>query len=94
MKRKLIKFILMVVCVIALLPHSVHAEGGSSPILPTVSHGNVIKTMNLADYTSGITTNATLQVYEDGYTVVKSNSTVEQSQKIDNVWVINAMILL
>lgn len=91
MKRKLIKFILMVVCVIALLPHSVHAEGGSSPILPVASHGNVIKTMNLADYTSGITTNATLQVYEDGYTVVKSNSTVEQSQKIDNVWVINAI---
>lgn len=91
MKNKLIKFMLMVVCVIALLPHSVHAEGGSSPILPTVSHGNVIKTMNLADYTSGITTNATLQVYEDGYTVVKSNSTVEQSQKIDNVWVINAI---
>ena len=81
----------MVVCVIALLPHSVHAEGGSSPILPVASHGNVIKTMNLADYTSGITTNATLQVYEDGYTVVKSNSTVEQSQKIDNVWVINAI---
>lgn len=91
MKNKLIKFILMVVCVIALLPHSVHAEGGSSPILPVASHGNVIKTMNLADYTSGITTNATLQVYEDGYTVVKSNSTVEQSQKIDNVWVINAI---
>ena len=81
----------MVVCVIALLPHSVHAEDGSSPILPVTSHGNVIKTMNLADYTSGITTNATLQVYEDGYTVVKSNSTVEQSQKIDNVWVINAI---
>ena len=91
MKNKLVKFILMVVCVITLLPHSVHAEGGSSPILPTVSHGNVIKTMNLADYTSGITTNATLQIYEDGYTVVKSNSTVEQSQKIDNVWVINAI---
>lgn len=91
MKNKLIKFILMVVCVIALLPHSVHAEGGSSPILPVASHGNVIKTMNLADYTSGITTNATLQIYEDGYTVVKSNSTVEQSQKIDNVWVINAI---
>ena len=91
MKNKLVKFILMVVCVIALLPHSVHAEGGSSPILPVASHGNVIKTMNLADYTSGITTNATLQVYEDGYTVVKSNSTVEQSQKIDNVWVINAI---
>lgn len=91
MKRKLIKFILMVVCVIALLPHSVHAEGGSSPILPVASHGNVIKTMNLADYTSGITTDATLQIYEDGYTVVKSNSTVEQSQKIDNVWVINAI---
>ena len=81
----------MVVCVIALLPHSVHAEGGSSPVLPVASHGNVIKTMNLADYTSGITTDATLQVYEDGYTVVKSNSTVEQSQKIDNVWVINAI---
>lgn len=81
----------MVVCVIALLPHSVHAEGGSSPILPTVSHGNVIKTMNLADYTSGITTNATLQIYEDGYTVVKSNSSVPQAQKIDNVWVINAI---
>lgn len=81
----------MVVCVIALLPHSVHAEGGSSPVLPVASHGNVIKTMNLADYTSGITTNATLQIYEDGYTVVKSNSTVEQSQKIDNVWVINAI---
>lgn len=91
MKNKILKFILMVVCVIALLPHSVHAEGGSSPILPVASHGNVIKTMNLADYTSGITTNATLQVYEDGYTVVKSNSTVEQSQKIDNVWVINAI---
>lgn len=91
MKNKILKFILMIVCVIALLPHSVHAEGGSSPILPTASHGNVIKTMNLADYTSGITTNATLQVYEDGYTVVKSNSTVEQSQKIDNVWVINAI---
>lgn len=91
MKNKLIKFILMVVCVIALLPHSVHAEGGSSPVLPVASHGNVIKTMNLADYTSGITTDATLQVYEDGYTVVKSNSTVEQSQKIDNVWVINAI---
>ena len=91
MRNKILKFILMIVCVIALLPHSVHAEGGSSPILPTVSHGNVIKTMNLADYTSGITTNATLQIYEDGYTVVKSNSTVEQSQKIDNVWVINAI---
>lgn len=91
MKNKLIKFILMVVCVIALLPHSVHAEGGSSPILPVVSHGNVIKTMNLADYTSGITTNATLQIYEDGYTVVKSNSTVPQTQKINNVWVINAI---
>ena len=81
----------MVVCVIALLPHSVHAEGGSSPILPVASHGNVIKTMNLADYTSGITTDATLQIYEDGYTVVKSNSTVPQSQKIDNVWVVNAI---
>lgn len=91
MKNKLVKFILMVVCVIALLPHSVHAEGGSSPILPVASHGNVIKTMNLADYTSGITTNATLQVYEDGYTVVKSNSTVPQAQKINNVWVINAI---
>ena len=91
MRNKILKFILMIVCVIALLPHSVHAEGGSSPILPTVSHGNVIKTMNLADYTSGITTNATLQVYEDGYTVVKSNSTVPQSQKINNVWVINAI---
>lgn len=81
----------MVVCVIALLPHSVHAEGGSSPILPVASHGNVIKTMNLADYTSGITTDATLQIYEDGYTVVKSNSTVPQAQKIDNVWVVNAI---
>lgn len=91
MKNKLIKFILMVVCVIALLPHSVHAEGGSSPILPVASHGNVIKTMNLADYTSGITTDATLQIYEDGYTVVKSNSTVPQAQKIDNVWVVNAI---
>ena len=91
MRKKLIKFILMVVCVIALLPHSVHAEGGSSPILPVASHGNVIKTMNLADYTSGITTDATLQIYEDGYTVVKSNSTVPQAQKIDNVWVVNAI---
>lgn len=91
MKNKLIKFILMVVCVITLLPHSVHAEGGSSPILPVASHGNVIKTMNLADYTTGITTDATLQIYEDGYTVVKSNSTVPQTQKIDNLWVINAI---
>lgn len=91
MKNKILKFMLMVVCIIALLPHSVHAEGGSSPILPVASHGNVIKTMNLADYTSGITTDATLQIYEDGYTVVKSNSTVPQAQKIDNVWVANAI---
>ena len=91
MKNKLIKFILMVVCVIALLPHSVHAEGGSSPILPVASHGNVIKKMNLSDYSNGTSTDATLEIYEDGYTVVKSNSTVPQAQKIDNVWVINAI---
>ena len=91
MKNKLIKFILMVVCVIALLPHSVHAEGGSSPILPVASHGNVIKKMNLSDYSGGTSTDATLEIYEDGYTVVKSNSTVPQTQKIDNVWVINAI---
>ena len=81
----------MVVCVIALLPHSVHAEGGSSPILPVASHGNVIKKMNLSDYSNGTSTDATLEIYEDGYTVVKSNSTVPQAQKIDNVWVINAI---
>ena len=81
----------MVVCVIALLPHSVHAEGGSSPILPVASHGNVIKKMNLSDYSGGTSTDATLDIYEDGYTVVKSNSTVEQSQKINNVWVIKAV---
>lgn len=91
MKNKLIKFILMVVCVIALLPHSVHAEGGSSPILPVASHGNVIKKMNLSDYSNGTSTDATLEIYEDGYTVVKSNSTVPQTQKINNVWVINAI---
>lgn len=91
MKNKLIKFILMVVCVIALLPHSVHAEGGSSPILPVASHGNVIKKMNLSDYSNGTSTDATLEIYEDGYTVVKSNSSVPQAQKIDNVWVINAI---
>lgn len=91
MKNKLIKFILMVVCVIALLPHSVHAEGGSSPILPVASHGNVIKKMNLSDYSNGTSTDATLDIYEDGYTVVKSNSTVPQTQKINNVWVINAI---
>ena len=91
MKNKLIKFILMVVCVIALLPHSVHAEGGSSPILPVASHGNVIKKMNLSDYSGGTSTDATLEIYEDGYTVVKSNSTVPQAQKIDNVWVVNAI---
>ena len=81
----------MVVCVIALLPHSVHAEGGSSPILPVASHGNVIKKMNLSDYSNGTSTDATLDIYEDGYTVVKSNSTVPQTQKINNVWVINAI---
>ena len=91
MKNKLIKFILMVVCVIALLPHSVHAEGGSSPILPVASHGNVIKKMNLSDFSNGTSTDATLEIYEDGYTVVKSNSTVPQAQKINNVWVINAI---
>lgn len=91
MKNKLIKFILMVVCVIALLPHSVHAEGGSSPILPVASHGNVIKKMNLSDYSNGTSTDATLEIYEDGYTIVKSNSTVPQAQKIDNVWVVNAI---
>lgn len=91
MKNKLIKFILMVVCVIALLPHSVHAEGGSSPILPVASHGNVIKKMNLSDFSNGTSTDATLEIYEDGYTVVKSNSTVPQAQKIDNVWVVNAI---
>lgn len=91
MKNKLIKFILMVVCVIALLPHSVHAEGGSSPILPAASHGNVIKKMNLSDYSGGTSTDATLEIYEDGYTVVKSNSTVPQAQKIDNTWVVNAI---
>ena len=81
----------MVVCVIALLPHSVHAEGGSSPILPVASHGNVIKKMNLSDFSNGTSTDATLEIYEDGYTVVKSNSTVPQAQKIDNVWVVNAI---
>ena len=91
MKNKLIKFILMVVCVIALLPHGVHAEGGSSPILPVASHGNVIKKMNLSNFSNGTSTDATLEIYEDGYTVVKSNSTVPQAQKIDNVWVINAI---
>ena len=91
MKNKILKFILMVVCVIALLPHSVHAEGGSSPILPVASHGNVIKKMNLSDYSGGTTTDATLEIYEDGYTVVKSNSTVPQAQKINNVWVVNAI---
>lgn len=91
MRNKILKFILMVVCVIALLPHSVHAEGGSSPILPVASHGNVIKKMNLSDYSGGTSTDATLEIYEDGYTVVKSNSTVPQAQKIDNVWVINAI---
>lgn len=91
MKNKILKFILMVVCVIALLPHSVHAEGGSSPILPVASHGNVIKKMNLSDYSGGTSTDATLEIYEDGYTVVKSNSTVEQSQKINNTWVIKAV---
>ena len=91
MKNKILKFILMVMCVIALLPHSVHAEGGSSPILPVASHGNVIKKMNLSDYSNGTSTDATLEIYEDGYTVVKSNSSVPQAQKIDNVWVINAI---
>ena len=91
MKNKILKFILMVVCVIALLPHSVHAEGGSSPILPVASHGNVIKKMNLSDYSGGTNTDATLEIYEDGYTVVKSNSTVPQAQKIDNTWVVNAI---
>lgn len=91
MKNKLIKFILMVVCVIALLPHSIHAEGGSSPILPVASHGNVIKKMNLSDFSNGTSTDATLEIYEDGYTVVKSNSTVPQTQKINNVWVVNAI---
>ena len=91
MKNKFIKFILMVVCVIALLPHSVHAEGGSSPILPVASHGNVIKKMNLSDYSNGTSTDATLEIYEDGYTIVRSNSTVPQAQKIDNVWVVNAI---
>lgn len=91
MRNKLIKFILMIVCVIALLPHGVHAEGGSSPILPVASHGNVIKKMNLSDYSGGTSTDATLEIYEDGYTVVKSNSTVPQAQKINNVWVINAI---
>ena len=91
MKNKILKFILMVVCVVALLPHSVHAEGGSSPILPVASHGNVIKKMNLSDYSGGTSTDATLEIYEDGYTVVKSNSTVEQSQKINNTWVIKAV---
>lgn len=91
MKNKLVKFILMVVCVIALLPHSVHAEGGSSPILPVASHGNVIKKMNLSDFSNGTSTDATLEIYEDGYTVVKSNNTVPQSQKINNVWVANAI---
>lgn len=91
MKNKILKFILMVVCVIALLPHSVHAEGGSSPILPVASHGNVIKKMNLSDFSNGTSTDATLEIYEDGYTVVKSNSTVPQAQKIDNVWVVNAI---
>ena len=81
----------MVVCVIALLPHSVHAEGSSSPILPVASHGNVIKKMNLSDFSNGTSTDATLEIYEDGYTVVKSNSTVPQAQKINNVWVINAI---
>lgn len=91
MKNKLIKFILMVVCVIALLPHSVHAEGGSSPVLPVASHGNVIKKMNLSDYSNGTSTDATLEIYEDGYTVVKSNGTVPQAQKINNAWVVNAI---
>ena len=91
MRNKILKFILMIVCVIALLPHSVHAEGGSSPILPVASHGNVIKKMNLSDYSGGTSTDATLDIYEDGYTVVKSNSTVEQLQKINNVWVIKAV---
>lgn len=91
MRNKILKFILMVVCVIALLPHSVHAEGGSSPILPVASHGNVIKKMNLSDFSNGTSTDATLEIYEDGYTVVKSNSTVPQAQKIDNVWVVNAI---
>ena len=81
----------MVVCVIALLPHSVHAEGGSSPILPVASHGNVIKKMNLSDYANGTVTDATLDIYEDGYTVVKSNSTVPQTQKINNKWVVDAI---
>lgn len=91
MKNKLIKFILMVVCVVTLLPHSVHAEGSSSPILPVASHGNVVKKMNLSDYADGTITDATLDIYEDGYTVVKSNSTVPQTQKINNVWVVNAI---
>ena len=91
MKNKILKFILMVVCVVTLLPHSVHAEGGSSPILPVASHGNIIKKMNLSDYADGTTTDATLDIYEDGYTVVKSNSTVEQMQKINNAWVIKAV---
>ena len=81
----------MVMCIVTLLPHSVHAEGGSSPILPVASHGNVIKKMNLSDYSNGTSTDATLEIYEDGYTVVKSNSTVPQAQKINNVWVINAI---
>lgn len=91
MKNKILKFILMVVCIITLLPHSVHAEGGSSPILPVASHGNVIKKMNLSNFSNGTSTDATLEIYEDGYTVVKSNSTVPQAQKIDNTWVVNAI---
>ena len=81
----------MVVCVVTLLPHSVYAEGGSSPILPVASHGNIIKKINLSDYADGTITDATLDIYEDGYTVVKSNSTVEQMQKINNAWVIKAV---
>ena len=91
MGNKILKFILMVMCIVTLLPHNVHAEGGSSPILPVASHGNVIKKMNLSDYSNGTSTDATLEIYEDGYTVVKSNSTVPQAQKINNVWVIDAI---
>lgn len=91
MRKKLIQFILMIMCIVTLLPHSVHAEGGSSPILPVASHGNVVKKMNLSDYARSSTTDATLEIYEDGHTVIKSNSTIKQMQKINNGWVMDAI---
>lgn len=90
MIKKILNIALAGVFALVLFPKGVRAEGGgSSHLLPPTSHGTVVKKYNLSTYSGFTATDATLEIYQDGYSIVKSNSTT--NQMIDGNWIDKAM---